>query len=218
MHTFLYLDTLSYVKTKRRLTRQESREATRGRLIEAAEKAFIRHGFEASSVEAVAESAGFSRGAFYSNFRSKDDLLVEVLKVKRQEIRDALDEIIRREPDPASRLRAVLEWYVNQDLNPGWIVLETEFTLRGLRNRAARARIAEFNRQRLADYSALVAQYFTESGAAPAGRPEVIAAALFAAARGLGELALLEAEAGSQELYAASRDLVFRQLIAPGGK
>jgi AcrR family transcriptional regulator len=206
-------NTIPYVKQKRRLTRRESQEATRERLIDAAEKAFIRHGFDASSVERIAEDAGFSRGAFYSNFRSKDELFIAVLKAKRQELEGALDEIVRRESDPAERLHAILDWYVNQEVNRGWMILETEFTLRACRNRAARSRMEEFNQQRVADYSALVATHFAESGAAPVGRPEAIGVLLFAAAKGLAEFALLDTGGNSKEIYAECRELVFRQLI-----
>lgn len=203
-----------YVKSKR-MTRRESQEATRERLIEAAAKSFMRHGFDASSVEQIAEEAGFSRGAFYSNFRSKDELFIEVLKMKREETERELDEIVRRESDPTNRLHAVLDWYVNRNLNRGWMILETEFTLRACRNRAARLRMAAFNRQKVADYTALAATHFKESGSTPVARPEVIAVALFATAKGLAELALLDATDSNSGLYAECRDLVFKHLIAP---
>jgi AcrR family transcriptional regulator len=203
-----------YVKQKR-LTRRESQDATRERLIEAAQKAFVRHGFDASSVERIAEDAGFSRGAFYSNFRGKDELFIAVLQAKRQEVEGALEEIVRNESDPARRLHAVLDWYVNQAVMRGGTVLETELMLRAFRNRAARARLAEFNRQRLADYAALAARHFAETGATPVARPEAIALTLLAAAKGLAELALLDPGV-EKDLYAECRDLVFRRLIPSG--
>jgi AcrR family transcriptional regulator len=63
-----------------RLTREQSRDQTRQRLLDAAQAVFTKKGFGAASVEDVAADAGFSRGAFYSNFASKADLLLEVLK------------------------------------------------------------------------------------------------------------------------------------------
>ena len=54
------------MKARERLTRQESKEMTRIRLIEAAERLFIRKGFDDASVEEISEAAGYSRGAFYS--------------------------------------------------------------------------------------------------------------------------------------------------------
>jgi AcrR family transcriptional regulator len=206
-----------HVKQKR-LTRRESQDSTRERLIEAARKAFVRDGFDAASVERIAEGAGFSRGAFYSNFRSKDEILIAVLQAERREIERALGEIVRIEDDPARRLQAVLQWFVNLKVKQAGTILETEFMLRAMRNRAARARMAEFNRQRLSDYAALAARHFAESGEAQTAQPEVIALALFALSNGLDSLELLERGDEHRGLYAECRDLVFRSLIPGGGK
>lgn len=54
------------------------RERTRERLLDAAAQVFARVGFGAASVEAIAEAAGFTRGAFYSNFQSKEHLFLEL--------------------------------------------------------------------------------------------------------------------------------------------
>ncbi len=52
------------------------RERTRERLLDAAAQVFARTGFGAASVEAITEAAGFTRGAFYSNFASKEQLFI----------------------------------------------------------------------------------------------------------------------------------------------
>ncbi len=66
------------MKARKRLTRQESKEVTRKRLIEAAERLFIRKGFNNASVEEISEMAGYSRGAFYSNFDDKEQIFLAV--------------------------------------------------------------------------------------------------------------------------------------------
>lgn len=53
-----------------------SREKTRARLLDAAAQVFAEVGLDGASVEAVCERAGFTRGAFYSNFESKDELFL----------------------------------------------------------------------------------------------------------------------------------------------
>ncbi len=55
-----------------------SRENTRARLLEAAALVFAEVGLDGATVEAVCERAGFTRGAFYSNFESKDELFLEL--------------------------------------------------------------------------------------------------------------------------------------------
>src|SRR2546423_13920059 len=62
-----------------RLTRAERQSQTRQELLDAAVRVFVRRGFTGSSVEEISAEAGYTRGAFYSNFRSKNDLFVELL-------------------------------------------------------------------------------------------------------------------------------------------
>lgn len=57
-----------------------TRDETRSRLFEAAAEVFEERGIGAASVEAIAEAAGFTRGAFYSNFSDKDDLIMSMLE------------------------------------------------------------------------------------------------------------------------------------------
>ena len=71
------------MKPRKRLTRQESKEVTRVRLIEAAEQLFIRKGFDDTSVDEISETAGYSRGAFYSNFDDKDQVFLAVIDPRR---------------------------------------------------------------------------------------------------------------------------------------
>ena len=63
-----------------RLTRAERQAQTRQALLEAGAALFIERGLQGASVEAIAERAGFTRGAFYSNFASKEELFAEVLQ------------------------------------------------------------------------------------------------------------------------------------------
>jgi AcrR family transcriptional regulator len=57
-----------------RLTRAQSQERTRQLLVEAATRLFWERGFTATPLEVIAEEAGFSRGAVYSNFASKTEI------------------------------------------------------------------------------------------------------------------------------------------------
>jgi AcrR family transcriptional regulator len=63
-----------------RLTRSERRAETRAALLDAAWKVFLRRGYSGSSVEEIAEEAGYTRGAFYYNFESLGELFVELLQ------------------------------------------------------------------------------------------------------------------------------------------
>lgn len=65
---------------RRRLTRAEQQAQTRARLVDAAARVFARRGFRAASVEEIAEEAGYSHGAVYSNFEGKSDLFLAVFE------------------------------------------------------------------------------------------------------------------------------------------
>ncbi len=63
-----------------RLTREESRAQTIGRIHESARREFAQYGIAGASIDRIAESAGYSRGAFYSNFKSKNEIALSVLR------------------------------------------------------------------------------------------------------------------------------------------
>jgi AcrR family transcriptional regulator len=62
------------------LTRAEKQARTRAALLDAAARVFVERGFQGASVEVIAAEAGFTRGAFYSNFSTKEELFAEVLQ------------------------------------------------------------------------------------------------------------------------------------------
>ncbi len=66
-------------ETPERLTREEKKARTRAQLIDAAAAVFARRGFVAASLDEVAEEAGLTKGAVYSNFDSKEDLFQAVI-------------------------------------------------------------------------------------------------------------------------------------------
>src|SRR5215813_7956123 len=90
---------------------QERSEATRARLIRAAEKIFARDGFEAAKLEEIAAEAGYTRGAFYANFESKEDLFFALLE---QEITTRIETVrknVARYQEPSQKLRALRDFW-----------------------------------------------------------------------------------------------------------
>jgi len=72
---------------KKRLGREESQQVTRDKLFDTATDLMVRKGFHSASVNAISEEAGFSKGASFSNFTSKSDLLLQLTqRFKRVEI------------------------------------------------------------------------------------------------------------------------------------
>lgn len=79
---------------KQRLTREESREQTRQGLIDAAAVVIAKLGLAAARVEDIAEYAGYTRGAFYSNFDSKLEVFIELLKKDHVGIQNDLQQLM----------------------------------------------------------------------------------------------------------------------------
>ena len=86
-----------------------TRQETRARLFEAAGRVFEERGIGAASIDAIAQAAGFSRGAFYSNFAGKDELIIEMLSDHvEQSVRRNL-ELLARHRDPDDFVAALRE-------------------------------------------------------------------------------------------------------------
>ncbi|MDH3706723.1 MAG: TetR/AcrR family transcriptional regulator [Acidimicrobiia bacterium] len=135
--------------TPTRLTRAEQREQTRTRLLDAGEELFAERGIASTPIEDIAERAGFSRGAFYSNFADKDALVMAILErtIARNEVE--LEELFTNRVDAADFMRGLRE----RETDTSRRALSLEYLLYGMRNPAAQAetrRILTASRQALA--------------------------------------------------------------------
>src|SRR6266496_921139 len=75
---------------RKRLTREDKREANRARILQAARKVFGRRGYHGATIEEIADESGLSNGAVYYNFANKEDLFCALLEEWRAEfVRDA---------------------------------------------------------------------------------------------------------------------------------
>ncbi|MET0698196.1 MAG: TetR/AcrR family transcriptional regulator [Mycobacterium sp.] len=116
-----------------RLTRIEQRALTRQRLIEAAGRVFCRMGFEAAPIDVIAEEAGFSRGAFYSNFESKDELFLELIGHHLDSEVETLSHALDRIKSAEDLAPAIERRYRVLGRDDSWCLLTTEFQLYALR-------------------------------------------------------------------------------------
>jgi AcrR family transcriptional regulator len=120
---------------------QERTEATRRKLLAAAEKIFVRSGYEAARLEDIAAAAGYTRGAFYANFESKEDifflLLEEWITAKVQTLTSLLSRLDTRE----ERLSALRRHYLEMAYDRRMVLLSLEYKLFAVRHPEAHARI-----------------------------------------------------------------------------
>jgi AcrR family transcriptional regulator len=94
-----------------RLTRQQSKDATRERLLEAAHVLFLEKGISGATIEQITADAGYTRGAFYSNFDGKEAVLLELLMRNTKQITLEASDIAKVGGDPLHMRMAIINYY-----------------------------------------------------------------------------------------------------------
>lgn len=153
---------------RHRLTRDEKRAQTRERLLAAAAEVFNRLGYQGASLEAVADAAGYSKGAVYSNFSSKAELFGALCEAHSQ---------ASGGPELAARLRAtplaelidgmgdLLRSQASRD--EAWDVLTIEFWLAAMRDPGLRPGVAGAYELMRREYGPVIHEKLAEEGIAP---------------------------------------------------
>jgi AcrR family transcriptional regulator len=174
--THRYVNTLEYYKTvwypstmPDRLTRQERKTQTRERLIDAAARVFAEKGLEAASLDEVAAAAGYTKGAVYSNFSSKTDLVIALLE-HRIASQSAMLESRFGGKDLATVAGELRPRTRMADAERQFLILVVEFWLHAMRDERARRLVAEqYERARDAVAARLLASGYREPGMGSAG-------------------------------------------------
>ncbi|WP_432010299.1 TetR/AcrR family transcriptional regulator [Streptomyces cucumeris] len=130
------MNTESDEPVRRRLSRAEAKARTRELLLEAAARVFARKGFTGASVEEIAEAAGFSIGALYSNFGSKEALFLELLSHRQTDRIAEAAQALERHPagtgEAAADVGRLLIDVADKDID--FAPLQAEFWLYAVRN------------------------------------------------------------------------------------
>ncbi len=130
-----------------RVSRTDSQLETKAQILKAAEAAFAQLGFAGAAVDKITAQAGYSRGAFYSNFKSKEDLFLSLIETKMTALLSEL-ELLLRSPEESLQLQ-VREYYLNQARDKILTLIMTEFLMVGIRNAKLRSRVAVINKSYL---------------------------------------------------------------------
>jgi AcrR family transcriptional regulator len=108
---------------------QERAAVTRDLLLSAAELVFARVGYERAQVEEIAEAAGFSKGALYAHFKSKEELFLGLYETKTAsylaKLRHALDSAPTRE----GKIDAFRSFYIDLSKEKDWALITLEVKL-----------------------------------------------------------------------------------------
>jgi len=143
-------------KPRKRLTREASQAQTRAALITVGRRHFLRYGLGGAVAEKIAEDAGYSRGALYSNFDGKEDLFLAVIQEEQTFRLNFLRSLLKEEPSGKKRLKKWLDAIADLMTDRDWIVLRAEFEVGALRSERIRQSFVEVHRQQVRDGGELV--------------------------------------------------------------
>ena len=126
-----------------RLSREEKRAETRSALVRSAADVFARRGFHAASVDEIAENAGFSIGALYSNFERKEDLLLAAIEQNVSDWTRLFAERFRAADGIRDQARSMADaWIAGVSAEPEPFLLWIELWAYAVRNDRLRGELA----------------------------------------------------------------------------
>jgi len=193
-----------------RLSRAERRARTRDDLVDAADALFSANGFHATSVDAVADAAGYTKGAVYSNFASKEDLFLAVYDRRADEAAAAIERELEEAPDPITGIETLARARVEQrSPGDGWLAVFFEFWAHVLRHPELRERFAAIHKRVNEPLAAAAGQVAAEHGIEPEQPVARMATAYYAMQLGLQLERLTQPDVVDAELagYVARRSL-----------
>jgi AcrR family transcriptional regulator len=156
------------VTTRRRkgLARAEQVARNREALLDAARQVFRDHGYAGASLDAVAEAAGFTKGAVYSHFANKADLFLQLLEAR-------IEERFRRQIELTANLtrdgaRAYAQTvYSTSSADPRWRLAVLEFRVIAARDPELNARYAAAHRRTIEGIVETLRRLFERLGTSP---------------------------------------------------
>jgi AcrR family transcriptional regulator len=138
--------------------------ATRRKLLDAAKRIFAQDGFEAARLEDIAAGAGYTRGAFYANFKSKEDIFFALFEEWVRERIESLTSALRRHSNPADKLVALRTHYAELATDRRLVLISMEFKQFALRHPEAHARLRSRHRRIRASFGELFSQIMCALG------------------------------------------------------
>jgi AcrR family transcriptional regulator len=211
----------SALKTRRsrldRRTRTARAEGRNGReaLLEAAVEVFARRGYRDSSVDEIAERAGYSKGAVYWHFSGKDDLFFALLEERiDRPIYEGI-ELLESAPPERDMAPEASRLFVDVLLGQRELVLlDQEYWSQSVRDPKLRARYAKRQAKLRAAMGKALTARLEHLGAPPPEAPEEMATAFISLASGLAREALIDPDAVPDDLLGETFALLYAGHVA----
>jgi AcrR family transcriptional regulator len=199
--------------TTETLTRREKQQQTRKALLRAAAKLFCRRGLDGASVDEVAQAAGYTKGAFYANFKSKEELFLVMLDARFAEELERLDKALAGTQEPQEEARAAAVDFVHSAEDQDWPKLYFQFVAHAARNEEFRQELATRHKAMRARLAEIFERWKAANGKQPWVPMEQVAAMMSFMADGFLVDRIVEPEL-SEELYATMVGVFLRGLEA----
>jgi AcrR family transcriptional regulator len=205
--------------TRTRLTRVERKARTHAELVDAARRVFLKRGYQAATVEAVAAAAGFSTGAVYSAFGGKAALFLAVFDAR-------VDDRAHRMEQVGARARSVgelaellaREYATTSARERAWSVLVIEFWALAAREPELRREFAARHDRLKAATARVIDQVLARTGERLALDTDEVATAAAALANGLTLERLAHPDAPGDELLTTLATVIMRGLTLDAGQ
>lgn len=192
-----------------RLSRDEKRAETRSALVRSAADVFARRGFHAASVDEIAENAGFSVGALYSNFERKEDLLLAAIEQNVSDWARLFADHFRAADNFRDQARSIADaWIAGVSAEPEPFLLWIELWAYAVRNDHLCDELAARSRTIRELFTSMVRESAEQAGVVlPQGFAEELGAVFDALGLGLAVRRLLDPDAVPDGFFgdAASR-------------
>jgi AcrR family transcriptional regulator len=208
---------------RKRKTQAERREETREQLLVAAGRVFAKRGFHGTSLDAVAEEAGFSRGAVYYNFADKEELFLELLDRRCAERAQDLRELFTGENDDVETTSRQAQIAAQQALDamtgdPEWRALYLEFLAQAARDPEFRRRLSKRTSEMRGALEEIVVERTRPVADSLGMEPEQLAVAIDALGDGLWAQHMLHGErAVPPDLFSKALALLVDGIAARAG-
>jgi AcrR family transcriptional regulator len=178
---------------RKRLTRQESQARTRALLLEVATTEFLAHGYTGTSLERIAELAGFSKGAVYGNFAGKEELCLAVLQNHFFSLlQKFVGEFAAGGDTIEDRLAVLEQWLETLLADDDWQVLAVEFAVHARRNPQIMQQVAAQERMMRTAVTTLLSQQIQQLGVQPILPPDQLGIVLVSVVGGIAVQRLID--------------------------
>jgi AcrR family transcriptional regulator len=124
-------------------SKRPRREDVRTRILDAARTVFAKRGLQGASIEEIAETAGFSRGAFYSNFTDKEDLFLQLFQARDHVQLEEIEQLAQDTATSEDFWAGLRQRHVRRSATAReWFILSTELWLHAMRDPAFKRALA----------------------------------------------------------------------------